>query len=162
MPNKRTESKNIYSLPFDELLNLKPQPAPFHYEVKWQKHALDFAMKEGTPIRAALDGIVIKAIDEFGPGGPEKSFVDSCNLLIIEHINGEYSGYAYLRKGFKVREDDEVKEGSIIAYSGRSGYNTYQHLHFNVMKKTKSDNWQTIPTRFKLKNGIYVLTSPIE
>ena len=152
---------NIYSLPFDELLGLKPEPAPFHYEIKWQKYALDFAMKEGTPIKAALDGIVSEVIDEFGPGGPDKSFVDECNLIIIKHPNEEYSAYAHLRKGCKVRKGEKVKQGSIIAYSGRSGYNTYSHLHFNVMKKV-NDRWQTIPIPFRLKNGIYILTSPIK
>ncbi|MBI2151305.1 hypothetical protein HYU21_01100, partial [Candidatus Woesearchaeota archaeon] len=45
----------------------------------------------------------------------------------------------------------------IIGYSGRSGYNTYSHLHFAVMKDRR-----TIPTQFKLKEGIYTLVSPRE
>lgn len=162
MSNKHIKSKNIYHLPFDEALGLKPKPAPFHYEIEWQKYALDFAMKEGTPIKAALDGIVLKAIDEFGSGGPDKCFLSKCNLIIIKHLNDEYSAYAHLRKGFEVREGDKVKEGSVIAYSGRSGYNTYPHLHFGVMNPAQDGKWQTIPTRFRLKNGIYVLTSPNE
>lgn len=153
---------NIYHLPFDETLNLKPEPAPFHYKVKWQKYALDFAMKEGTPIRAALEGVVLRVIDEFGSGGPDKSFLNKCNLIIIKHPNDEYSGYAHLRKGCKVQEGEEVKEGSVIAYSGRSGFNTYSHLHFGVMNRVQNDKWQTIPILFRLKNGIYVLTSPNE
>jgi len=152
---------NIYRLPFDEELGFKPEPAPFHYEIKWQKYALDFKMKEGTPIKAALDGIVEKVIDEFDEGGPDKKFLDKCNLIIIKHSNNEYSGYAHLRKGCKVREGEKVKQGATIAYSGRSGYNTYPHLHFNVMKK-KKDGWQTIPIPFKLKKGVYILTSPLK
>ncbi len=155
-----TSSKNIYKLPFDEKLNLKPEPAPFHYESGWLEHAVDFAMPIGTPILAALDGVVNQVIDGFNEGGPDKSYLDKSNLIIIEHSNKEYSCYVHLRKGKLVNVGDRVKEGEIIAYSGISGYHTYPHLHFHVMTKKHMLFWQTIPTRFSLSEGIEVLRSP--
>ena len=129
----------------------------FHFESNWQRSAADFALREGTPIRAALDGIVTQVIDGFGPGGPDKSFLSQCNLVIIGHPHSEYSTYVHLKKGCLVREGEEVSAGKVIGYSGRSGYSTYSHLHFAVIR-----NQKTIPTQFKLKEEIYTLVSPRE
>lgn len=153
------QSKNIYRLPFEG--NFEIKPAPFHYEENWLEHAVDFAMPVGTPVLASLDGIVDITIDRFGTGGPSKSYLNKSNVIRIKHPNNEYSFYVHLRKGFEVKKCDKVKKGMLIAYSGDSGYNTYQHLHFHVMMKINSD-WQTIPARFQIGDEIKILRSPKE
>ena len=82
-------SKNVYRLPFDGDLNLKPEPAPKHY--KSMINALDFAMPEGTPVYAAKDGMVVEVKDDSKIGGPDESLRKHCNLVRIEHDNNEYT-----------------------------------------------------------------------
>ena len=61
-------SENIYRLPFNETLDLKSQPAPFHAEVRGLEYALDFAMPLGSNIYTARAGLVLLVIDGFkGP-----------------------------------------------------------------------------------------------
>ncbi len=59
----RKPSVNVYRLPFPESLEMRIAAAPFHYEAKWQEHAVDFCMPIDTPILAAHDGIVHEVID---------------------------------------------------------------------------------------------------
>lgn len=158
-------STNIYRLPFDESLGIVPEAAPFHYESRRLRYAVDFPMQEGTPIMAALDGIVLGISDGYGPGGNDISALPKCNFIIIKHINEEYSAYVHLQKCCNVKVGYEVKEGQIIGYSGISGFNSYPHLHFEIMK----ENWlstptkfRSLPARFKVGDEVKVLFSPRE
>jgi murein DD-endopeptidase MepM/ murein hydrolase activator NlpD len=155
---RKKPSKNIYQLPFDEKLNLQPEPAPFHYELDggWGRNAVDFKMPEGTPIVAALDGLVLEVIDNYNQGGPDESFLCESNLITIQHANNEYSVYVHLKKGSLVKECEEVKAGQIIAYAGNSGFTTYPHLHFHVIEDNEQ---QMIPIKFRIGDKVVVLSS---
>jgi len=158
--NPNNASKNIYRLPFDgRVIRPEPQPAPFHYEESWRKHAVDFAMPEGTAIKAILDGRVIEAIDKYGPGRFDKSFLRKGNVIIIEHKNNEYSIYAHLRRGLRIRKGELVRRGLVIGYSGNSGFASYFHLHFDIRKKEGKDKWITLPIRFQIGKKIKILRS---
>ena len=69
MRNKKDDkkvSKNIYVLPFNNKLALKPEPAPSHKGP--MINALDFSMEEGTPVYAAADGVVVQVKDDSKKG----------------------------------------------------------------------------------------------
>lgn len=152
-------SKNIYRLPFDGEFAL--MPAPFHYESRWLRFALDFEMPAGTQIRASLEGKVIESVDKFEEGMPDRSFCRKANYIILIHKNGEYSQYAHLSKGNLVKKGDIVLAGDLIGFSGNSGFTTYSHLHFHVMKP-HNDSYITIPTRFLMNERPKILFSPRE
>lgn len=63
------KSENIYQLPFDGEVDIRP--APYHYSPgkNWMKYAIDFALDIGTPILAAADGIIYTVVDRYGYGG---------------------------------------------------------------------------------------------
>ncbi|MBN2053238.1 M23 family metallopeptidase [Candidatus Woesearchaeota archaeon] len=151
-------SKNIYRLPFDEKLDIRPSPAPFHYKDNGLENAVDFAMPEGTPILAAFDGIVEEVVDKYYTGKYEKSFLNKCNFIIIKHANGECSNYVHLKKGCIVKERERVNKGQLIGYSGLSGFTSYPHLHFEVSADYSA--LRSIPIRFKIKDKIVILSSP--
>ena len=154
-------SKNIYQIPF--VGNIRVRPAPYHFEQVWQKNAVDFALNFGEPIFAAEEGIVFKVIDGNEIGRPDKSCSNKTNLVMIKHRYGEYSGYAHLKKGILVSEHRVIQAGQIIGYSGRSGYTTYSHLHFQVMVREKNNGfggWTTVPARFEVNKKVKVLVSP--
>lgn len=81
--------------------------------------AIDLAAKEGTPIKAAGDGIVALADSLYLTG----------NAIYIDHGMGLFSQYAHLLE-LKVKAGDSVKKGDIIGLVGSTGFSTGPHLHF--------------------------------
>ncbi len=67
---------------------------------------------------------------------PWENFIPTSELgnhIIIEHIRGEYSLFAHLRKGsLQVKDGDHVEEGDKIAECGNSGRTTAPHLHYDL------------------------------
>ncbi len=84
---------------------------------------IDIAAPEGTPVRAAADGIVLHA----GPGEPGYG-----NDVLIDHGWGITTKYAHLRRIFVV-EGQEVKQGQVIGSVGMTGRTTGPHLHYEVL-----------------------------
>ena len=88
------------------------------------RHALDFALPEGTPVLAARDGVVMEIL----AGDPR-----SGTGIRLLHEDGSMAVYAHLQGGsIPVRIGEQVRQGQRIAYSGNSGFSTAPHLHFAV------------------------------
>ncbi|MFH5184114.1 M23 family metallopeptidase [Paenibacillus sp. TAB 01] len=81
--------------------------------------ALDLAAKQGTPIKAANDGVVALADSLYLTG----------NSIYIDHGMGLFSQYAHLSE-LRVKTGDAVKRGDIIGLVGTTGFSTGPHLHF--------------------------------
>ena len=150
-----TGSRNIYRLPFDKKIDVRP--APFHYEGIWQRNAVDFALEVGTPILAAGGGVVTRMQDGHAEGALKRRYLGKSNFVMIKHKYGEDSHYVHLRKGIQVSEGQEVKEGQLIGYSGLSGFTSYPHLHFAI---TAYLGLLTIPARFRENGHFMILCSP--
>ncbi|MES3019396.1 MAG: M23 family metallopeptidase [Bacteroidota bacterium] len=87
-------------------------------------NGIDIAVPEGSPVKAAASGIVLK-----------KYYSDSGgNQMVLRHANGYQTGYAHLRS-FRKEPGDQVKKGETIALSGSTGHVTGPHLHFTVTNK---------------------------
>ena len=85
---------------------------------KWPHYGIDFAAKEGTEIRAMLDGIVTLAEpDLFYTGG----------TLIFDHGHGISTLYMHM-KILKVKKGQKVKQGEVIGTVGSTGRSTGAHL----------------------------------
>jgi murein DD-endopeptidase MepM/ murein hydrolase activator NlpD len=84
---------------------------------------IDIVAKEGTPIMAVFDGIIVVA-EEFGSYG---------NYVKINHGNEMYSIYAHCKKLY-TRKGEKIKKGNVIASVGNTGSTTGNHLHFEVWK----------------------------
>ncbi|WP_441338459.1 M23 family metallopeptidase [Micromonospora sp. NBS 11-29] len=116
------------------------------YGQRWGTlHAgIDFAMPDGTPIRAAAAGTVVKAGD-MGDGYGNSVFVD--------HHNGYLTHYAHQSR-LLVGVGDTVKAGQVIGYEGSTGDSTGPHLHFEVHQGAM---WNQIdPAPFLRARGIDV------
>jgi murein DD-endopeptidase MepM/ murein hydrolase activator NlpD len=85
---------------------------------------IDIAVAQGTPIKAAEDGVVIYASDGLKWFG---------NLVLVRHANDYVTAYAHAKE-FAVKRGDEVKRGDIIAWSGRTGQASTPRLHFEIRK----------------------------
>jgi len=85
---------------------------------KWPHYGLDFAQKEGTPVKAMLNGTVTLAeADLFYTGG----------TLIFDHGHGISTLYMHMLDIF-VEKGQKVKQGDIIGTVGSTGRATGPHL----------------------------------
>lgn len=81
----------------------------------------DLGAEEGTPIHAALDGVVV------GAGVGEKSG----NYVKLDHGDGLETLYCHC-SSLNVTEGVAVRRGDVIAFVGQTGLATGPHLHFEV------------------------------
>lgn len=94
--------------------------SPFTGEYEFHK-GIDIGASPGTPILAAIDGVVTVSKGEGDLG----------NVLVIDHGQGMISRYAHIEKALKYA-GDRVKAGETIALVGNSGKSTGPHLHFEI------------------------------
>jgi len=79
---------------------------------------------EGTPIKAAEDGVVAYAGNELKGYG---------NLVLIRHADNFVSAYANASE-IMVKRGDTVKRGQVIARAGQTGNVSSPQLHFEIRK----------------------------
>lgn len=91
----------------------------------------------GQPVLATGDGTVVRAIggyDDNPPGKPSGDSPDG-NIVVISHGNGETSTINHLKQNsLKVKVDDKVKQGDVIAACGNSGAGGIPHIHYQFGK----------------------------
>jgi len=120
----------------------------FTHHGNWH-FAFDFRMPSGTPIRAARDGTVVRAVEDFSEGGLEERFKKRANLIFILHADGTIARYLHLKHGgVNVDVGDRVAAGDLIGFSGNTGYSHDPHLHFDVIRVDENLEWQTVDVRF--------------
>ncbi|QQE74245.1 M23 family metallopeptidase [Brevibacillus composti] len=87
-----------------------------------------------TPIYAAKEGVVVEAGGNRGGYG---------YIVILDHGDGLQTYYAHMRK-IIVSPGQQVEQGEMLGYMGRTGDSTGYHLHFEV----REDNVPMNPLRY--------------
>jgi murein DD-endopeptidase MepM/ murein hydrolase activator NlpD len=82
---------------------------------------LDIATKEGSPIIAPADGVVIKSGKKWLMG----------NMIAIDHGFGMITEFGHCRELLK-KKGDKVKRGDVIGLVGNTGRSTGPHVHYMV------------------------------
>ncbi|MEP7253959.1 MAG: M23 family metallopeptidase [Ginsengibacter sp.] len=151
------DTSYVYSLPYAKgTSHLLIQGYFSHFSHK-NRAALDFKMKTGTKIYAARNGVVIRLEEQHNKGGRNKKYRKDANLVVIEHDDGTKAGYWHLQQnGVLVNIGDTVKQGQLMALSGKTGYTFLPHLHFIVWGNNKGE-WRQVPTRFLTSKGVKYL-----
>jgi murein DD-endopeptidase MepM/ murein hydrolase activator NlpD len=85
---------------------------------------INLAVPEGTPIKAAEDGVVAYAGSELKGYG---------NLVLVRHPNGFVTAYAHA-SDILVKRGETVKRGQVIAHAGQTGSVASPQLHFEIRK----------------------------
>ena len=85
---------------------------------------INLAVPEGTPVKAAEDGVVAYSGNELKGYG---------NLVLVRHSNGYVTAYAHASE-LLVKRGDTIRRGQIIAKSGQSGEASSPQLHFEIRK----------------------------
>lgn len=102
---------------------------------KQNRYAVDFDMPVGTPVVAARSGVVVDVVLSHEAGGRDISFIEQANMITIVHEDGTLAEYAHLSPGpALVKRGQQVAAGTVIGYSGNTGYSTGPHLHFVVSR----------------------------
>ena len=84
---------------------------------------INLSVPEGTPVRAAEDGVVDYS-------GNEKSYG---NVILVRHSNGYVTAYGHASEVL-VKRVDAIKRGQIIAKSDQSGEVGSPQPHFEIRK----------------------------
>lgn len=88
-----------------------------------QNPGIDIEGEEGTPIKAVLDGIVLKIEEDATLG----------RTVTLKHESGFETLYAHCSE-ILVDENQNVKQGDYIAKVGKSGAAEKPYLHFEMLK----------------------------
>jgi murein DD-endopeptidase MepM/ murein hydrolase activator NlpD len=116
-----------------------------------RKHlGIDIVASKGSPIYAALDGVV----EVVSNGG--KGFRGYGNIIIINHAGQLWTVYSHCAT-LGVRVGQSVKRGDVIATVGSTGRATTNHLHFEVRndKGTPLDPLKYLPEHGALPMNLF-------
>lgn len=94
---------------------------------------IDISVPEGTPIKAAENGVVIYS----GAG-----LKDLGNTVLVRHDNGTVTVYGNASE-LKVKRGDKVTRGQVVALSGMTGGAKRPKLHFEVRQNAAAVNPMT-------------------
>lgn len=85
---------------------------------------IKLSVPQGTPIKAAEDGVVAYAGNELRGYG---------NLVLVRHSNGFVTAYAH-NASIAVRRGEQVRRGQTIAAAGQTGNVSSPQLHFEIRR----------------------------
>jgi murein DD-endopeptidase MepM/ murein hydrolase activator NlpD len=94
---------------------------------------IDISVPEGTPVKAAENGVVIYS----GAG-----LKDLGNTVLVRHDNGAVTVYGNA-SDLKVKRGEKVTRGQVIALSGMTGGAKRPKLHFEVRQNSAAVNPMT-------------------
>ncbi|ODR98942.1 hypothetical protein AUC68_07205 [Methyloceanibacter methanicus] len=88
---------------------------------------IDISVPQGTPVKAAENGVVAYAGNELKGYG---------NLVLVRHANNWVSAYAN-NDQILVKRGDKVSRGQVIAKAGTSGSVSQPQVHFELRKGSR-------------------------
>jgi murein DD-endopeptidase MepM/ murein hydrolase activator NlpD len=121
-PPPRAESRFLWPVQGKVLSSFGPMEGGLHND------GINIAAPEGTPVKAAENGVVAYVGNELRGFG---------NLLLIKHADGWVTAYAHTQE-ILVRHGQQVKRGQIVARVGATGSVSQPQLHFEVRQGSKA------------------------
>lgn len=132
---------------------IKAGKVSFPYGAKYRTGGIhkgvDYGCKTGTPVYAAVGGVVVHAgkhIYKKGWGYAFGIHVIVDNVKFPDGSAGLWAGYCHLSE-VKVRVGQRIKKGDVVGLSGNTGRSTAPHLHFQILA---SRTWK--PTKHRNPN----------
>lgn len=115
------------------------------------RYAVDFVVPIGTPVLAARKGVVVDVDQGYTEGGNDPKY--KANHVLILHEDGTLATYAHFSANrVTVSLGQKVEAGTLIGYSGNTGYSTGPHLHFAVLTNTRTSDgtakYVSVPVTF--------------
>lgn len=158
----RVSPETTYRLPYPDghgygVLQAPGGPVTTHTDRR-SAYAIDFDLPEGTPVVAARDGVVVEVVTGHTFGRLDPALKGMDNHVAIVHADGTVSEYVHLQSGpYVVHPGQKVTAGTVLGYSGNTGYSSGPHLHFAVVKPTLGTDGklgaESIPVWFRFFDG---------
>jgi murein DD-endopeptidase MepM/ murein hydrolase activator NlpD len=150
----------VYALPYASSEHYPVTQSYFgsysHNKGSDNEYAVDFAMPEGTTVRAARAGQVIEYRDDSSVGGNSKSFENEANDVVISHGDGTYANYIHLKQhGVLVKLGQRVACGTPIGLSGNTGWSSQPHLHFGIFRVNSGTSITSLPFKMCTDSGVW-------
>lgn len=126
----------------------------------WSAYGADVLAVAGAIVSDIKDGI-----PENDPTSDKKAIpIDlttvAGNYIILNLGGGKYALYAHLQPGsIRVKPNDKVRAGQLIALLGNSGQSDAPHLHFHIMDSNSPLGAEGLPYAFKSFELMGVLPS---
>lgn len=150
------DPRALYRLPFENgrsfvVSQAAGGPITTHHGEE-SRYAVDFRMPENTPIVAARAGLVIETESSYRLGGRDPALLAKANYVSILQADETIATYAHLAyAGVRVSPGQRVQEGTLIGYSGATGYTSGAHLHLVVHRLVRAPDGfvrVSLPLRF--------------
>jgi murein DD-endopeptidase MepM/ murein hydrolase activator NlpD len=109
---------------------------------------IDLAAPAGTPIHAPADGLVVYAGRY--PLRQSVAWWRYGNLVVLRHSDLFVTLFGHCQEVL-VRTGQRVKQGSIIALVGSTGWSTNPHLHYEIRRRNEEGKLEPVDPR------IYIL-----
>lgn len=128
-----------FRLPFEQGKSFRitqgpPQHAGGPYP-DYNRHAVDFAMPEGTPVLASAGGSInFEGFDSTG-----------AIQVRIDHGGDRCTQYVHLSRTI-IDRGQTVQRGQLIGYSGNTGISSGPHLHWNMVYCSSQRSREVVPT----------------
>lgn len=154
--------ETTYRLPYPDghgygVLQAPGGPVTTHTDQR-SAYAIDFDLPEGTPVVVARDGVVVEVVTGHTFGRLDPALKGMDNHVAIVHADGTVSEYVHLQSGpYVVHPGQKVTAGTVLGYSGNTGYSSGPHLHFAVVKPILGTDGklgaESIPVLFRFFDG---------
>ncbi|MES2526424.1 MAG: M23 family metallopeptidase [Bdellovibrionota bacterium] len=119
------------------------------YYMKNRHYSWDLEVPFGTPVHAIESGKVLSVFQPEGGGGcDQKLYLNKGHNVRVIHDDGTVA--QYLHVDIKVKEEDIIQKGQVIALTANSGVVCRPNLHLMVFrgKSEIRPSGETIPLRF--------------
>lgn len=122
-------------MPLRSYLAITSEFGPRSYAPDPIHTGIDFSAGTGTPIYAAMDGIVLLRLTNPRTFG---------NHIVLYHGGEVTTMYAHMSGFGTCQVGDRVRRGEVIGYVGSTGLSTGDHLHFEYQKNGAAYDPKTI------------------
>ena len=122
-------------MPLRSYLSITSEFGPRNYAPDPIHTGIDLSAGAGTPVYAAMDGIVLLRLTNMKTFG---------NHLVLYHGSEVTTMYAHMSAFGSCQVGDQVRRGEVVGYVGSTGLSTGDHLHFEYQKNGAAYDPRTI------------------
>lgn len=133
----------------------KPKSQKFAYDFAQSHNGKGEALNDyeafGSEVICPADGEVSQIVDGSMDVsiGEHDRFVFPGNMIIIDHLNGEWSVLAHFKhNSIKVKVGDKVKQGDLIGLCGNTGNTSEPPIHYHLQDNALMHKANGLPSQF--------------
>lgn len=148
----RLPETNNHNRPADK----GPQNQLYAYDFRMENTGQEKKLEDygvfGIEVISPGSGVIAQVVDgsfDCNPGDADRS-VGVGNMIMIDHLNGEFSLICHLKhNSIVVKVGDKVEQGQLIGLCGNTGNTTQPHIHYNLQDNLLGYKAKALPAQFE-------------